>query len=136
MCPRILWDLAISDFLITWLSTCLEATATSYLKRWSGLAKSATLQGPKDKGGLELPSVTGLYRKIQVNNACQLLAPQDPVIRHVATLRTQKEENQKRTSFLLMTEAREALAVDPRASKSADDEGKEDSQKRRRQPRS
>ena len=33
ICPRVLWDLDISDLPITWVNTCLEATATSYLKK-------------------------------------------------------------------------------------------------------
>ena len=90
ICPRILWDLGISDLPISWIKSRLEATATRYLKRWSGLARSADpsrLYLPKPNGGLDLPSISGLYQKIHVSHACQLLTSQDPITQHVAKLR-------------------------------------------------
>ena len=53
ICPRMLWDLGISDLPISWIKSCLEATATRYLKRWSGLARSA------DPSRLYLPKSNG-----------------------------------------------------------------------------
>ena len=38
VCPRLNWDLGIMDLPTSWVSSSLEAMATRYLKRWSGLA--------------------------------------------------------------------------------------------------
>ena len=122
ICPRILWDLGISDLPFSWIKSCLEATATRYLKRWSGLARSADpsrLYLPKPNGGLDLPSISGLYQKIHVSHACQLLTSQDPITQHVAKLRIQKEENQQRLQFKPMLVAREVMVADPGASRKA-----------------
>ena len=120
ICPRIIWDLSIFDFPISWIKSCLEATATHYLKKWSGLAHSADpsrLYLPRPHGGLDLPSISGLYRKIHVTHACQLLTSQDPITQHVAKLRIQKEENQQRLHFKPMLVARAAMVADPGASR-------------------
>ena len=34
ICPRVLWDLGISDVPISWTKRSLEASATRYLKKW------------------------------------------------------------------------------------------------------
>ena len=59
ICPRLSWDLGISDLPISWVKKCLEITATRFLKRWSGLARSADpsrLYLPKRKGGMDIPN--------------------------------------------------------------------------------
>ena len=59
ICPRLNWDLGVMDLLISWVKTTLEAMATRYLKRWSGLARAADpsrLYLPKMEGGLQLPT--------------------------------------------------------------------------------
>ena len=61
ICPRIAWDPAINNFLISWVKRQLEATDTHSLKKWSGLAKSADtarLYLPQSQGGLGLPSLS------------------------------------------------------------------------------
>jgi len=45
ICPRLSWLLLIEELPITWIERELEATATRYLKKWTGLAKSETLEG-------------------------------------------------------------------------------------------
>ena len=40
ICPRLVWDIVISNLSITWVVKNLEATATRFLKHWSGLARS------------------------------------------------------------------------------------------------
>ena len=82
ICPRVLWDLGIFDLPITWVNTCLEATATRYLKKWSGLTRSADparLYLPKKNGGLDLPAISHLYKKMHVSHACQLITSCDPI---------------------------------------------------------
>ena len=41
ICPRPTWDLSISDLPVSWLRNTLQPIATRYLKRWSGLCRSA-----------------------------------------------------------------------------------------------
>ena len=76
VCPRISWDLTINSFPLTWLETSLDPLATRYLKSWLGLAKAADpsrLFLPPNHGGLGLPSVSGLYKKLQVGKAALLM---------------------------------------------------------------
>lgn len=41
ICPRMSWDLSVNSLPLSWVTDTLEATATRFLKKWSGLAKSA-----------------------------------------------------------------------------------------------
>ena len=52
VCPRMLWDMRISDLSISWVTRQLEATVTHYLKKWSGLSRLA------DPSRLYLPKRT------------------------------------------------------------------------------
>ena len=40
VCPRMLWDMGISDLSISWVTKQLKATVTRYLKKWSGISRS------------------------------------------------------------------------------------------------
>ena len=42
LCPRLTWDLSISDLPISWLQSQLQPIATRFLKSWSGLAGPLT----------------------------------------------------------------------------------------------
>ena len=41
ICPRLSWDLSIISLPLSGVKATLEAKATKYLKRWSGLARAA-----------------------------------------------------------------------------------------------
>ena len=116
VCPIMLWDMGISDLPISWITKCLEATTTRYLKKWSGLAWSADpshLYLPKKSGGIDLPNITTLYRKMKVSIACQLLMSCDPITKQVTKIQIQKEEMQKRAKFQPMLTVRDVDAADP-----------------------
>ena len=86
ICPRLLWNLGISDLPMSWVTKCLEATATRFLKKWSGLCRSADpsrLYLPKKNGGLDLPNIATIYKKIIVSTSCQLLLSCDPTTQQV-----------------------------------------------------
>ena len=103
-----------------WVNTCLEATATRYLKKWSGLARSvdpARLFLPKTNEGLNLPAFSQLHRKMHVSHACQLITTRDPVTQHVAKLQIEKKQNQQRAKFKPMLTVQEEMVADPGASK-------------------
>ncbi len=119
ICPRLNWDLAVNNLPLSWMTSKLEAQATKYLKRWSGLAKpadTARLYLPKSSGGLGLQPLSLLFKKQQISQACQILTSRDPVVRHTATMRTQQEESLQRTKMKPMLAARDALKKDPGAS--------------------
>ena len=74
VCPRLNWLLTIYEFPLSWIERQLEGLVTRHLKKWAGLAKSANpnvLYLPKGKGGLEIPSITSLYKSLQVSRLSQ-----------------------------------------------------------------
>ena len=102
ICPWLNWDLSILELPISWVSSTLEAKATHYLKRWSGLARSADpsrLYLPKDNGGLQLPPISLLYKKLRSSQAALLLTSRDPVTQHVTTMEIQREQALGRPKF-------------------------------------
>jgi len=102
ICPRLTWDLSVNHFPVSWLESTLQPIATKFLKRWSGLAKSADtgcLFLPKEKGGLELPSLVTLYKKLQVAKAAAYTYSRDPLVRVIATQETRKEATLSRPAF-------------------------------------
>ena len=75
--PRLNWLLTINEFSLS----------TRYLKRWTGLTKSANpnmFYIPRSEGGLQLPSISTLYKKLQVSKHRQLLTSKDATVRHLA----------------------------------------------------
>ena len=40
VCPKLLWNLTISEFPVSWLEKMLDAMATLHLKKWTVLARS------------------------------------------------------------------------------------------------
>ena len=120
ICPRLSWDLAVNSLPLSWVTKELESLATRYLKRWSGLAKSADtsrLYLPQSQGGLSLPAVSLMYKRQQVSRACQLLASTDATVRYATTREIQREESLQRTVHRPMLTARNTLAEDPGMSK-------------------
>ena len=87
VCPRLSWLLTIDDLPISWIEKKLNAISTLYLKRWVGLAKPATppvLYLPQKMGGLNLPLISTLYKRLQVVRQSQLLTSPDTCVRHMA----------------------------------------------------
>ena len=41
VCPRLSWALLVDEFSITWLERDLQPLATRFLKKWTGLTRSA-----------------------------------------------------------------------------------------------
>ena len=87
ICPRMTWLLTIQELPLTWVERQLETTATRFVKTWAGLAKSANtalLYLPQRMSGLKLPSLSALYKQLQVSRQCQLLTSADAWVRHLA----------------------------------------------------
>ena len=122
ICPWLNWDLAVNSHPFSWVTGTLEAVATRFLKRWSGLAKAADtarLYIPRSQIGLNLPPISLLYKKHQVSQACQLLASTYPMVRFSTSIKIKREEAQQRASFRPMLTARDVLAENPGMSKRA-----------------
>ena len=86
VCPRLSWPLMIQEFPTTWMERQVDSLVTGYLKRWSGLGKSAntallyippplagrpesslSLHPPQKASGLSAvsaPHITGLLRAV------------------------------------------------------------------------
>ena len=112
--------MTISNFPITWITKALDADVTRFLKRWSGLARpadSARLFLPPTSGGLNLPSVSDLYRRLQVGKACLLLTSRDGCANQVARLALGKESVNKRVAFKPFTSAQVSFSEAPGASR-------------------
>ena len=97
VCPRLSWDLAMKDLLTSWIYSELEAVATTFLKKWSGLARpanTARLYLPKQEGGLAFPSISLLYKRLKVSQGALLLRSRDRITQQLAYRTLQKEQTQ------------------------------------------
>ena len=120
ICPRLTWDLATSDLPISWLQNHLQPIATRFLKRWSGLAKSADpnrLFLPKAKGGLELPHLVTMYKKIHTAKAGSHMYSGDSAVWAIATKNTLHELQLHCALFRPHQEVVGVMKEDPGASK-------------------
>ena len=118
ICPRLNWDFMANDLAMSWVKTTLEAAATRYLKRCVGLPRPADpsrLYLPKKNGGLELPSISTLYKKQCASVACQILTSRDPIVRHTATLEIRREADLNRPTHRPMIATRDIWKKDPSA---------------------
>ena len=120
ICPRLTWDLSISNLPVSWLQNTLQPIATRYLKRWSGLSRSADsnrLFLPKSNGGLELPHLVTVYKKIHAAKAGSHMYSSDSTVRAIATQDTLHEAKLQRVLFQPHQEVVEVMKEDPGASR-------------------
>ena len=120
LCPRLNWDLSILEMPISCVNNVLEAKASSSLKKWSCLTRSADpsrLYLPKCSGGIELPSISSSTRNSKNSQPALLLSSRDTVTQHVTTIKLKREEQLLRSKFQTMTFVRDVMAEDPRVSK-------------------
>ena len=102
ICPRLLWPLLIEEFPFTWLERELQPLATRTLKRWVGLPRSsntAVLFLPEKRGGLALPSLVSLHKKMQGTRMIQLLTSHDPGVRRAGYLQLAEERARQCLNF-------------------------------------
>ena len=103
VCPRLAWDLMVIQIPITWIERQLDPLATSYLKRWSGLARCANtslLYLSQSHGSLHLPSLSTTFKKLHVSRMAQLLVSRDGCVRFVAIRLLQQEGDTSGRAFL------------------------------------
>ena len=78
---------------MTWIEKHQEALATGYLKKWSGMPQPTNpniFHIPRAEGGLNLPAISTLYKKLHVTKQCQLLT-YDPTVWHLAEKNLESE---------------------------------------------
>ena len=114
ICPRLSWLLLIEELPITWVERELEATATRFLKKLAGLAKSANsalLYLPTRLGGLNFPALTLPYKRLQVSRQSQLLMSPDGSVRLLAERNLQHELNLRDTMVEEPSRSRKTLSA-------------------------
>ena len=122
VCPRLTWPLLTHELPTSWVEKELDSLATRFLKRWSGLTKSANtaiLYLPHSQGGLNLPRLSTMYKKLQVSRHTQLLTSRDGCVRFLADRCLQREHNLPRQKFRPAARAREVLEASPGGSRKA-----------------
>ena len=116
VCPRLSWLLTIEQFPISWVQKHVDSLATSFLKKWAGLARpanTALLHLPTKIGGLNLPQLSTLHKKLQVSRQAQLLTSRDPGVRHMAEKNLQKDLALSRPKFRASEVVRDVMVTDP-----------------------
>ena len=102
VCPRLTWPLLVESFPISFFKKVIDPLITRYLKKWSGLTRSANTSllflSPR-KGGLGLPSVMTIYKKQQVCRHIQLQSSRDPAVRAVAQHHLEVQRHKQREVF-------------------------------------
>ena len=90
--------------------------ATRHLKKWAGLCKSsntAILHLPIAMGGLNLPRLSPLHKKLQVSRQCQLLLSRGGCVHFLADRNLRPEVGMARKKFKLATFARDIISTNP-----------------------
>ena len=76
-------------------------------------AEPSYLYLPKSEGGLQLPPLSLIYKKLKVSQAGLMLTSKDQVTQHVTSKSIQSQQDQRRVVFKPMVQVRNVLAVDP-----------------------
>ena len=106
----------MEELSISWVEKHLDSLASRFLKRWSGLARSAHsallfLSG--NKGGLNLPLPSTIHKKLQVSRQAHLLTSADSCVRLMAEKALQKDLSLSRVKFKASQEVREVMIHNP-----------------------
>ena len=73
----------------------------------------------KKEGGLELPSLSGLYKQLQASRQCQLLTSADPCVCRIAEDDLQAQVGSLRVTFCPAVMVRDVMQEDPSRSRRA-----------------
>ena len=120
VCPRLTWPLLIQEFPTTWMDRQVDSLVTRYLKKRSGLGRSANvalLYLPRSLGGQNLPRLSTLHKRLRISRQCQFLTSQDSCVRFLADHGLRREQHLTRRKFRPAEVAREALSVSPGGSR-------------------
>ena len=107
---------------ITWVEKELDSLTIRFLNRWAGLSKpanTAILYLPRSMGGLNLPLLSTLHKKLQVSRQCQLITSRDGCVRFLADRTLGCELSLSRKKFRPAAAARDVLEASPGGSRKA-----------------
>ena len=116
ICPRVHWDLMVIQLPITWVERHLDPLATSFLKKWSGLCRSASpsiLYLSKEDGGLQLLAISTTFKKFHVSHMAQLLTSTNATVRFISSRMIEKERSTSSQAFLPALEVVSILQSSP-----------------------
>ena len=119
ICSRISYHLSLVSLPLSWIKRSLDTLVTKYLKKWSGLARSANparLFLSTSAGGLNIRKPSMIYQKLQLSRQAQLISSRDPCVRYLNTKQI-KHETSLSPGFHPATEVRDILVDDPGASR-------------------
>ena len=105
----------ILKFPISWIKCHLEATASRFLKRWAGLAKPTNLNllyHTKKKNGLELPSLSSLYKHLQAPHQSQPLTSANLCVNRIAKDDFQAQAGSRRVKLCPAVVVRDVMRKD------------------------
>ena len=105
----------IEELPLSWVEK-LNALATLYLKKWAGLARpinSSVLYLLHKIGGLNLPLVSTIYKRLQVAKQSQLFTSPDLCVRQIAERSLQRDLILKCSKFRLSVTVREVTVSNP-----------------------
>ena len=115
VCPRLTWDLSLANLPNSWGEKNLDTLANKFLKRWTGLAKSANtccLYLPKSKGGLQIPSISTTF---QCAKSASLMSSRDSLVR--VSQQTLVEASAQQQAFKPFQWVVDLMQEDPGASR-------------------
>ena len=116
ICPRPTWPFLIEEIPVSYIERELQPLVTGHLKKWCGLAHPANtslLYLPTKRGGMGLPSLTGLYKKQKASCQAQFLSSRDLCVQNIAQHQHQKESRMLRQKFKPAQLARQVLDTNP-----------------------
>ena len=115
VCPRLTWPLLTQEFPITWVERELDslAHATSSTGLASQSLLTAILYLPNLMGGLNLPRLVTVYKKLQVSRQTQFLTSRDGCLRFLADKKLKQDLMLSKQKSQPASLAREVLEVRP-----------------------
>lgn len=120
VCPRLAWLLLIILIPISWVERNLDSIAHSYLKKWAGLARCASveiLHLSRSEGGLGLPLLSTNFKKLQVSRIGQLTRSRDEIVLFLVQRLAYDEANSFGRAFLPTSIIQDLLERNPHLSK-------------------
>ena len=102
ICPRLSWLRSVQEYPFSCIERHLEPIATSYLKKWchiSRCANTSCLYLPSTNLGLNMPSISSLYKSLQIGRYYHLLSSTDNRVQRLADSKCLREKGDTRHKF-------------------------------------
>lgn len=100
--PRLSWLLGIASLSLSWIEDMLDGLVTRYLKKWVGLAHSATVAKlflNSKRGGLDLPVPSVSFKNLQASRLLRFTRSKDSCLMALANAKVDKESMMTTSNF-------------------------------------